>query len=210
MAKRHFISLEGGEGAGKSTQARLLAARLRTTTGKEVVLTREPGGAPGAEAIRRLLVEGAADRWSPRAEALLNYAARDEHLRHTILPALARGAYVITDRFADSTRAYQGIAGGVDADLISALEQAVIGETWPALTLVLDLAPQAGLDRAAARGGGEGRFEAKGLAYHQQLRQAFLSHAAADPQRCLVIDAQEDQDIVATKIWEAVASRLLD
>ncbi|WP_137392092.1 dTMP kinase [Rhodoligotrophos defluvii] len=209
MAHRRFITLEGGEGTGKSTQARRLAERLRQETGSEVVLTREPGGTEGAEAIRTLLVNGRADRWSATAEALLNYAARDDHLRRIILPALERGAFVVCDRFADSTRAYQGAAGGADPALIAALERSVIGDHWPGLTLVLDIAPALGLARAANRRGGEGRFEGKHLSYHETLRRAFLATAEADPHRCVVIDAAAPLEAVTAAIWQTVASRLL-
>ena len=144
-----FITFEGGEGAGKSTQIRLLAARLEAL-GRKVCLTREPGGAPEAEALRELLIHGGTDRWSPEAEALLNYAARDAHLRQTIRPALARGEVVLCDRFMDSTRAYQAYAGGADMGLVDALERAIVGPTQPHLTLVFDLDPALGLARAQA------------------------------------------------------------
>lgn len=204
-----FITLEGGEGTGKSTQARRLAARLESE-GDDVVLTREPGGAPAAEDIRRLLVTGTPERWSPLAEALLNYAARDAHLAATIRPALARGAVVVCDRFMDSTRAYQGHAAGCDVALIDRLEAVVVGATRPDLTLVFDLDPETGLARAGARGddGGEDRYEKKGLAFHRRLRQAFLAIAAGDPARCVVIDAAAPLDDVAAAVWKAVAPRL--
>ncbi len=208
MTRGRFISLEGGEGAGKSTQVRTLLARL-SAAGVEAVATREPGGSPGAEAIRDLLVNGAADRWSATAETLLVYAARRDHIERLIRPALARGAWVVCDRFADSTRAYQGQAGGAPAALIDALETLVMEDTRPDLTLILDLPVQVGLDRAAARGGGEGRFEAKGLAFHQALRDAFLAIAAAEPERCQVIDAVGDEPAVAARIWAAVEPLLV-
>lgn len=208
MAFNGFITFEGGEGTGKSTQSKRLAARLASETGREVVLTREPGGTEGAEAIRSLLVNGAADRWSASTEVLLNYAARDDHLRRCILPALARGAYVICDRFADSTRAYQGAAGGADMELIMDLERRIIGPHWPGLTLVLDIDPAFGLARAAERLGGEGRFEAKGLDYHTRLREAFLTSARAAPERCAVINTIMPLDEVSDRIWTIVASRI--
>lgn len=202
-----FISLEGGEGAGKSTQVRRLVARL-AEAGREVVATREPGGSPGAEAIRALLVQGDADRWSPVTETLLMYAARRDHIERVIRPALARGAWVICDRFADSTRAYQGAAGGTDPAFIRMLEHEILGEVRPVLTLVLDLPVAAGLARAEARGDVEGRFESKGQEFHERLRRAFLEIAVAEPERCAVIDATQSPDDVETAIWAVVAARL--
>lgn len=202
-----FITLEGGEGAGKSTQGRRLAERLRAA-GHEVVLTREPGGSPGAESIRDLLVTGRADRWSPTTEALLMYAARRDHIERTIAPALARGAWVISDRFADSTRAYQGAGGGAPASLIQALERYVLGETRPDLTLILDLPVEAGLARAAGRDHAETRFEGKGEAFHRRLREGFLAIARVEADRCAVIDAAAAPDAVEAAIWEAVSRRL--
>ena len=201
--------MEGGEGTGKSTQARRLAARLEAE-GLNVVLTREPGGAPAAEDIRNLLVTGAPERWSPVAEALLNYAARDAHMEATIRPALARGAVVVCDRFMDSTRAYQGFVAGCDMALIDRLEAEVVGDTRPDLTLIFDLDPEAGLARAKGRGGvgGEDRYEKKGLSFHRRLRNAFLAIAAADVERCVVIDAAAPMDDVADEVWKAVAPRL--
>ena len=157
MSTGRFITFEGGEGGGKSTQLRLLAQRLGDLGG-EVVATREPGGSPGAEAIRDLLVRGAADRWSAMTETLLMYAARRDHLERVIKPALDRGAWVLCDRFADSTRAYQGAAGGTDPAFIAELEAHVLGDIRPDLTLILDLPPEAGLARAASRAGAETRF----------------------------------------------------
>jgi dTMP kinase len=206
VQRGHFISFEGGEGAGKSTQIRTLAARLEGL-GRTVVLTREPGGSAGAESLRDLLVRGAADRWSPIAETLILYAARADHLERRIRPALAQGAWVLCDRFADSTRAYQGAGGGTPPDVIAALEQAVIGADWPDLTLILDLPVAAGLARASQRGGAEQRFESKGLAFHERLRAGFLEIAAAEPQRCRVIDAGAGVDDVAEAVWAAVRDR---
>jgi len=199
-----FITLEGGEGAGKSTQAKRLAERIRAL-GDEVVLTREPGGSPGAEALRNLLLQGEADRWSATAETLLMYAARADHLERTIRPALARGAWVICDRFMDSTRAYQGAAGGASAALIDQLERSVVAGDRPDLTLVFDLPAETGLRRALARGGAEARFEAKGASFHRLLREDFLAIAAQDPQRCRVIDARPNPDAVAESVWAAVS-----
>jgi len=207
MARGYFITLEGGEGAGKSTQLALLAARIEAG-GREVVRTREPGGSPGAEAIRALLVTGAVDRWSATTETLLVYAARRDHIERVIAPALARGAVILCDRYADSTRAYQGEAGGAPGALIEALEDEVLGEARPNLTLVFDLSPTVGLARAAARADGEGRFEANTLAFHERLRAAFLDIARAEPGRCAVIDAEGEIDEVAAAVWGVVAARI--
>ncbi|MBE7219448.1 MAG: dTMP kinase [Caulobacteraceae bacterium] len=212
MARGRFITFEGGEGAGKSTQARRLAERLRAETDATVHLTREPGGSPNAEALRDLLVRGPADRWSPLAEALILYAAREDHLERLIRPALSRGDWVVSDRFADSTRAYQGAGGGADPALIAALEGAVVGPSAPDLTLVFDLPVEAGLARAHAReaasGEAETRFERKGAAFHQRLRDGFLAIAAAEPGRCVVIDAAASVDAVEKAVWSAVATLL--
>lgn len=207
MTRGYFITLEGGEGAGKSTQAALLAAAIKVR-GRVVVQTREPGGSTGAEEIRALLVNGEADRWSPIAETLLIYAARRDHVERLIAPALDRGEVVICDRYADSTRAYQGAAGGAPCALIAALETMVLGEVRPDLTLMFDLPPAVGLARAVARAGGEGRFETKDLAFHGQLRAAFLAIAADEPDRCVLIDALPAPEIVAQAVWSAVARRL--
>ena len=203
MSQGVFISFEGGEGAGKSTQLRRLAARL-TAAGRQVVATREPGGSPGGEAIRDLLVTGEADRWSPITETLLMYASRRDHIERVIVPALAGGAVVLCDRFADSTRAYQGAGGGAAAGLIAALERHVLEGLRPDLTLILDLPVAAGLERAVGRGGAEARFESKGEAFHQRLRDAFLAIASVEPGRCRVLDASGDEDSVAAAVWAAV------
>lgn len=207
MRRGRFITFEGGEGGGKSTQLKLLAERLRGL-GLEVVTTREPGGSPGAEAVRDLLVQGAADRWSPLTETLLMYAARRDHLERVITPALERGAWVLCDRFADSTRAYQGAAGGAPAELIATLERHVVADQWPDLTLVLDLPAETGLERAAARAGLETRFESKGAAFHARLRQAFLDIARAEPDRCVVVDAARPLEAVSQAVWDGVVARL--
>jgi dTMP kinase len=207
VSRGRFITFEGGEGTGKSTQIRRLAERL-TSAGLETVLTREPGGSPGAEQIRDLLVNGPADRWSPLSEALLLNAARAHHLETRIRPALARGAWVLSDRFADSTRAYQGAAGGVDPAFLARLEAEVVGDTRPDLTLMLDAPAELGLARAADRAGGEARFESKGLAFHQWLREGYRALAAAEPERCVVIDAAQGMEAVAEAIWRAVEARL--
>jgi dTMP kinase len=202
-----FITLEGGEGAGKSTQARRLAGRL-TARGRRVVVTREPGGSAGAETIRELLVTGAADRWSPMTETLLVYAARRDHLERTIVPALAAGDWVVSDRFADSTRAYQGAGGGVSGSLIQALERYVLDGTRPDLTLILDLPVAAAHARIAGRTHAETRFEAKGEAFHERLREGFLAIARVESDRCVVIDAAQHLDAVEAAIWAAVEARL--
>ena len=207
MTHGRFITFEGGEGAGKSTQVRILAERLRGA-GLEVVATREPGGSPGAEAIRALLVTGETDRWSAVSETLLMYAARRDHIERTIRPALERGAWVISDRFADSSRAYQGAGGGAPPGLLTAMETFVLEDVRPDLTLILDLPVEIGLERAGLRGGAEARFEAKGHAFHQRLRDSFLSIAKAEPNRCVVLNAAQTPDAVSDAIWSAVAGRL--
>ena len=207
MTRGRFITFEGGEGAGKSTQVQRLAARLKAD-GRDVATTREPGGSPGAESIRELVLKGSADRWSPVTETLLMYAARRDHVERVIRPALERGAWVICDRFADSTRAYQGAAGGVDPTFISALETYILEATRPDLTLVFDLPADVGLERAHARAGAEMRFESKGMAFHERLREGFRAIAAAEPDRCAVIDATASMDAVEAAVWAAVADRL--
>lgn len=208
MAARRgfFISLEGADGSGKSTQARRLAAHL-AALGHEVVETREPGGGgEGAAAIRHLLLNGPAERWTPMAEALMMYAARAEHLDKLIRPALAAGKTVVTDRFADSTMAYQGHAGGVGEAAVKALHALVVGKDDPDLTLILDLPVDIGLARAGKRQGGESRFEDKGRAFQEAVRSGFLAIARADPRRCKVIDAGADEETV----WRAVAKAVAD
>lgn len=207
MARGRFITFEGGEGAGKSTQVRILAERLRGA-GLEVVATREPGGSPGAEAIRALLVNGDPDRWSAVSETLLMYAARRDHIERTIRPALERGAWVVSDRFADSTRAYQGAGGRAPHGLVAALETFVLEDVRPDLTLILDLPVDLGLQRAGLRGGGEARFEAKGDAFHQRLREAFLDIAKAEPNRCAVLDAAQSPEAVSAAVWSVVVAHL--
>jgi dTMP kinase len=207
VVKGKFITLEGGEGAGKSTQLRILCKRL-SAAGIEAVSTREPGGSTGAEAIRALLVNGEPDRWSAMSETLLMYAARRDHIERTIRPALERGAWVVSDRFADSSRAYQGAGGGVSPDFLALMETHVLEQTRPDLTLILDLPVEEGLARAGQRGGGEARFEAKGAPFHQRLREAFLTIARTEPERCVLIDAMADPEAVSEAVWSAVAARL--
>jgi dTMP kinase len=204
-----FITFEGGEGTGKSTQAAMLALRLESL-GLGVQLTREPGGSPGAEIIRHVLLSGAAKPFGPEVEAMLFAAARDDHVQCTILPALKAGKWVISDRFADSTRVYQGILGRVDARLIKGLERVSIGDLAPDLTIVLDIAVELGLERVRLRRGDAvpDRFEAENVEFHQKLREAYLAIAAAEPQRCVVVDAGAAKEEVAKRIWEAVTSRL--
>lgn len=205
-----FITLEGGEGAGKSTQIKRLVAKLQAL-GLEVVQTREPGGTPGAEAIRGLLVTGDTARWEADTEALLHYAARAEHVAKTVKPALARGAWVVSDRFADSTMAYQGYAGQVGRERVAALHKLVLGDFQPDLTLILDLPVAEGLRRAGARasatGSNEDRYERMGLQFHEALRTAFLDIAAREPGRCQVVDAAGDPDSVAAALWAGLAAR---
>ncbi|MDH3229229.1 MAG: dTMP kinase [Alphaproteobacteria bacterium] len=211
MAQGHhrarFITLEGGEGGGKSTQSRRLAAWLGTAVG-EVVLTREPGGSPGAEQIRSLLVDGDVRRWDALSEALLHFAARRDHLVATILPALARGAWVLSDRFADSTMAYQGYGHGVDRSVLAELYRICVGALKPDLTLILDLPVEEGLARAVGRAAGEDRYERMDRDFHERLRQGFLEIARKEPERCAVIDAAPDEDAVHAAIIAAVGERL--
>jgi dTMP kinase len=207
MKRGRFITFEGGEGAGKSTQIRLLSERLRAV-GIDPVVTREPGGSPGAEALRELLLGGAAKPFGPMAEAALFYAARDEHLEETIRPALTAGRWVVCDRFSDSTRAYQGASGGVDDTVLHALERIVVAKTRPDLTVILDVPPAEGLKRAQSRGLPTDRFEAEGLAFHERLRERFLAIAAQEPERCVVIDGTRTAEEVAEAVWQATASRL--
>lgn len=201
-----FITLEGGEGAGKSTQVRLLCERLRQH-GFEAVQTREPGGTPGAEAIRALLVEGDAKRWDPAAEALLHFAARRDHLRRVVWPALDAGKFVVSDRFADSTMAYQGYAMKLGREAVESLYRVAVGDFRPGLTLVLDLDAEQGLARAKGRGAAGDRYERMGLEFHRALREAFLDIAKREPQRCRVIDARGGVEGVAGLLWAAAAER---
>lgn len=215
MTPGKFITLEGGEGGGKTTQATLLAERLRKA-GISVVQTREPGGTPRAEAIRELLLSGKAKRFGPLGEAVLFYAARELHLELAIRPALEKGTWVVCDRFNNSTRAYQGAAGGLPLSVIDVLDSAVVGVTRPDLTLVFDLPPELGLQRAAERKGsassepaetGLDRFETMNLAFHRSLRDEFLAIAKAEPQRCVVVDASCNMQVVADEVWAIVRKR---
>lgn len=212
MSKGRFITFEGGEGSGKSTQARRLAERLRGL-GRDVLLTREPGGSPFAEQIRGLLLGGMLAPHPPVAEALLFSAARADHLATTIVPALAQGRWVICDRFADSTRVYQGAAGGVPGQILDTLEALVVGPTRPDATFILDIEARAGLARATLRreaieGSEIDPFESRALAFHEKLRAGYLAIAAREPERCEIIDASQDMDAVAQAIWAAAERRL--
>jgi dTMP kinase len=206
----HFITFEGGEGAGKSTQIRRLAEKL-TADGRSVVVTREPGGTDLAEAIREFILSGSAESLGPEAETMLFAAARADHVDRVIRPALARGDWVLCDRFIDSTRAYQG-SDGVDAHLLDSLEKVAIGPVRPELTLILDLPVEIGLERAnRRRGAAEGaadRFERETVERHQRRRDLFLAIAEREPERCVVIDANRDPDSVADAVWENVRQRL--
>jgi dTMP kinase len=203
MGRGRFISFEGIDGSGKSTQARLLAATLRAR-GATVLETREPGGSPGAEAIRALLVRGPVERWSPESETLLFTAARRDHLERVIRPGLDRGDWVITDRFADSTRVYQGLVRAGLRGTVDALHALAIG-LEPDLTLILDLDPATARDRHRARGGDEDRFERFGAVFQARLRDGFLALAAEFPDRCRVVSAEGAPDVVAARVAAQVA-----
>jgi dTMP kinase len=207
-APGRFISFEGGEGSGKSTQAKRLAERLKLR-GHETILTREPGGSPGAEAIRHLLLNGIAKPLGPEAETFMFAAARDDHVATVIRPALDRGAWVVCDRFIDSTRVYQGSLGNVDQRLIRALERLVVGETMPDLTFIIDVPPDVGLSRAEGRGQGSDRFEAEHIEYHRLLRDAYREIAEREPNRCVLVDGTASVDAIAVRIWMLVSERFL-
>jgi dTMP kinase len=205
-----FITFEGGEGSGKSTQIKILADRLQATKLRSIV-TREPGGSPGAEIIRHIVLSGVGKLLGADAETLLFAAARDDHVHTVIRPALEQGIWVLCDRFADSTRAYQGQLGNVLPGVLNAMERVTIGDLKPDLTVILDVPVELGLQRAAARrgSGAPDRFEAEDLAFHRKLRDAYREIAASDPQRCVVIDADADLNTVAAKIWTALRDRTL-
>tara|TARA_R110002096_G_scaffold416576_1_gene619139 strand:+ start:6312 stop:6938 length:627 start_codon:yes stop_codon:yes gene_type:complete len=199
-----FITFEGGEGVGKSTQVKILAEKL-SKTGIDVVLTREPGGSPGAEEIRALLVKGSTDKFAPMTEALLHNAARAEHLEKTVKPALDAGKWVISDRYADSTLAYQGYGQGVDLTTLLDLHRVATGDFWPDLTIILDGNE---LDRATAReqenSDKEDRYERMGGDFHKKLQKSFLDIATKNPQRCTVVSAAGTIEGVAKRVWEIV------
>ena len=202
-----FVTFEGGEGGGKSTNLRMLATALEAA-GETVIVTREPGGSEGAEQVRRLLVEGATDRWDAVSEALLHYAARRDHVERLISPALDRGDWVVCDRFADSTMAYQGYGHGLGREPIETLHGLAIGGLKPDLTLILDLPVETGLMRAGSRGGDETRYERMADGFHQRLRDGFLDIAAREPGRCVVIAATQEIDAVQQEVRRAVTDRL--
>ncbi|MBP1092824.1 dTMP kinase [Bradyrhizobium diazoefficiens] len=205
-----FITFEGGEGTGKSTQIKKLADRLKAAR-MRTLATREPGGSPGAEIMRHLVLSGMGKLLGPEAETLLFAAARDDHVHTVIEPALKQGIWVLCDRFADSTRAYQGSLGSVSPGLINAMQRVTIGDLKPDLTIILDLPVEIGLQRAAARRGSgtPDRFEGEQLSFHQGLREAYRKIAADEPARCVLIDANSDPDTVAGRVWNALRDRLL-
>ena len=204
-----FVSFEGGEGSGKSTQIRKLAQRLETAK-LRAILTREPGGSPGAEIIRHVVLSGMGKLLGPDAETLLFAAARDDHVRTVIQPALGQGTWVLCDRFSDSTRAYQGRLGLVLPGVLNAMQRVTIGDLKPDLTVILDVPVEVGLQRAATRRGTDApdRFEAEDLKFHQDLREAYREIAAEDPQRCVLIDADADPDTVAARVWTTLRDHL--
>jgi len=202
-----LITFEGGEGAGKSTQVSILVERLRNA-GRHAIATREPGGSPAAEDIRETLLSGKVKQFGPFAEALLFSIARADHIDTVISDSLARGQWVVCDRFLDSTRAYQGATGGVPAPVISALERLTLHGVMPNLTIVLDIPVEEGLARMARRRGAPDRFESQDIAQHERIRKAFIDIAEQEPGRCVVIDARKPEALVAEDVWEAVAERL--
>ena len=203
-----FITFEGGEGSGKSTHIKIIAERLNAAKLRAIV-TREPGGSPGAEIIRHLVLSGMGKLLGPDAETLLFAAARDDHVRTVIKPALNRGIWVLCDRFSDSTRAYQGSLGKVASEVLNAMERVTIGDLKPDLTIILDVPVEVGMQRAAKRRGtgAPDRFEAEDLKFHQELRDAYRRIAAAEPERCVLIDATAEPGIVAANIWSALRDR---
>lgn len=204
-----FISFEGGEGCGKTTQIQKLANHIENISTISFVVTREPGGVPAAELIRDILVNGDAKTWRPTTEGLLMCAARHEHVEQIIRPALIQNKLVISDRFIDSTTVYQGIVGGVSTDAIAAMNEIACGDIFPDVTIILDIDSQIGLSRARLRGDGEDRFEAKGIAYHEKVRAGFLEIAANSPSRCVVINANRTPDEISKNIWQVVHPYLL-
>jgi dTMP kinase len=204
-----FISFEGGEGSGKSTQIKLLADRLAAARLRAIV-TREPGGSPGAEIIRHLVLSGMGKLLGPDAETLLFAAARDDHVHTVIQPALNQGTWVLCDRFSDSTRAYQGRLGNVAPGVLNAMQRVTIGDLKPDLTIILDVPVEVGLKRAAARrgAGAPDRFEAEDIKFHQELRDAYRQIAAEDPNRCVLIDATPNPDVVAAQVWTVLRDHL--
>jgi dTMP kinase len=210
VGRGRFISFEGGEGSGKSTQIKILAEQLRDTK-LHTIVTREPGGSTGAEIIRHLVLSGMGKLLGPDAETLLFAAARDDHVQTLIEPALKQGTWVLCDRFSDSTRVYQGALGHVPAELLNAMQRVTIGSLRPDLTVILDVPVEIGLRRAAVRRGNAeaDRFESEGVSFHQQLRDAYRQIAADEPDRCVLIDATEEPARVAASVWTAVRDRFL-
>lgn len=204
-----FITFEGGEGSGKSTQIQLLADRLNAAK-LRTITTREPGGSAGAEIVRHLLLSGMAKAFGPETESLLFAAARDDHVSQVIEPALAQGTWVLCDRFTDSTRVYQGELGKVDPKLIRAMERVTIGSLKPDLTIILDVPVTVGMERALKRRGtaAPDRFEGEGVSFHEKLRDAYLKIANGDPQRCALVDADADPKTVAERVWKALRDHL--
>jgi dTMP kinase len=206
MERGVFISLEGGEGAGKSTQIKALSNYL-TANGIKNIQTREPGGTPGAEKIRDLLVRGDVSLWTPKTEALLMFAARQEHVEKTIKPALATGKWTLCDRFADSSIAYQGIGHGLGMDSIESLHQWVLGDFKPDLTLIFDLPVSLGLQRTQGHAVGENRFESMDVSFHERMRKGFLSIAKSNPDRCIVIDATKSENEVTSDVIKVIKAK---
>ena len=206
-----FITFEGGEGSGKTTQIEMLAERLRAD-GYDVVTTREPGGSPGGEAIRHVLLSGAAEQFGAEMEALLFSAARSDHVEHLIRPALKAGKVVLCDRFFDSTRVYQGQPGGVDREMLERLERVACEDCWPDITVILDLDPEIGMERAAARrdSGQPDRFEKEDVERQRAWRRSYLDIAENEPERCAVIDAASDAETVHESVWTEVQNRMRD
>jgi dTMP kinase len=210
LRRGRFITFEGGEGSGKSTQIKALAERL-DRAGLRTVVAREPGGPPGAEIIRHLLLSGMGRLLGPEAETLLFAAARDDHVHAIIEPALQQGIWVLCDRFFDSTRAYQGRLGKVEPAVLNAMQRVTIGDLKPDLTIILDVPVEIGMQRAAARrgDGAPDRFEAEGVGFHEGLRDAYRQIAAAEPQRCVLVDANTAPGVVAARVWTSVRDRFL-
>jgi dTMP kinase len=211
LGRGKFITFEGGEGSGKSTQIKLLARRLEAD-GVRNITTREPGGSPGAEIIRHVLLSGVGKLLGPEAETLLFAAARDDHVRTVILPQLNQGTWVLCDRFFDSTRAYQGSLGQVSPDILNALQRVTIGDLKPDLTIILDVPVEVGMRRATVRrgNGAADRFESENLSFHERLRAAYRNIAADDPGRCVLIDATSDPDSVSQAIWRTMREHLVE
>lgn len=207
MVRGKFITFEGGEGAGKTTQIKRLADRL-SAAGLQVTTTREPGGSPGAEQIRALLVNGPAERWSATTEALLHFAARRDHLEKTIIPALDAGHWVLCDRFVDSTMAYQGYGHELGREVIEQLQAIVVGKLLPDLTVIMDIAPEDGLKRAGSRAGGEDRYESMAVAFHRRLRDGFLDIAGRAPERCALVPANGTIEEIESQILDLIRNRL--